>query len=197
MEGRRMNRTVALFHSVLGARAGIGEAADRLRDAGHDVIVVDQYEGRTFHDYDEANRFVEEIGFPTLMQRALDAVAQLDDGFAVMGFSNGGGMATYVALNRRVSRVALCSGALPLDRIGTKNWPAGVPAQLHYAIDDPFKTAGSVESVMESVNRAGAAAEYIQYPTSGHLFTDRSLPQEFDEQSAAVMWDHVTRFLSW
>ena len=33
---------VALFHSVLGVRPGIHEAATRLRAAGHDVLVVDQ-----------------------------------------------------------------------------------------------------------------------------------------------------------
>src|SRR5918997_1104856 len=45
--GARMSH-VALFHSVLGARPGMIEAAERLRAAGHEVKVVDQYDGRVF-----------------------------------------------------------------------------------------------------------------------------------------------------
>ena len=53
-EGRlRGMTTFALVHSVLGVRPGVALAADRLRAAGHDVLVVDQYKGRVFDDYDE------------------------------------------------------------------------------------------------------------------------------------------------
>ncbi len=76
---------VALFHSVLGVRRGTEEAAERLRSAGHDVLVVDQYEGRTFDDYDEADAYVESVGFPKLMRRAAEAVEALADaGYRVL-----------------------------------------------------------------------------------------------------------------
>ena len=188
--------TVAVFHSVLGVRAGIEDAAERLTAQGHDVVIVDQYAGRAFDDYDDAGAYAACVGFPALMGRALQAVAHLPDGFAALGFSNGGAMATFVAANRAVARVVLCSGALPLDRIGVRDWPARVPAQLHYSADDRFKTAGSVESVMRSVNEAGAAAEYFQYPGGGHLFTDESRPAEFSAASTASFWSHTTRFLA-
>jgi len=55
--------TVALFHSVLGVRQGVLDAADRLRLDGHDVLVVDLYDGRTFDDYTPAMSFAwEEVG---------------------------------------------------------------------------------------------------------------------------------------
>ncbi|MDQ2737540.1 MAG: dienelactone hydrolase family protein [Actinomycetota bacterium] len=186
---------IAIFHSVLGVRTGVEDAVTRLRKAGWSVTVVDQYDGRSFDDYGAAAEFSESVGFPELMKRALDGVAELADGFAVLGFSNGGGMATHVALNRRVSRVVLCSGALPLERIGAHHWPAAVPAQIHYTVNDPFKTPGSVGSVMDSVNEAGAPAEYFQYPGSGHLFTDADRSTEFDPGAAEQFWSHVTEFL--
>ena len=190
-----MTKTVALFHSVLGVREGIDLAASRLREAGHLVHVVDQYEGRTFDTYGEASEFAQALGFPVLMQRALEGVAGLPDGFTAMGFSNGAGVATFVACNRSVERVVLCSGALPLHMIGIERWPAGMPAQLHYTLDDPFRAEGSVESVLRSANEVGAIAEYVQYPGSGHLFTDPSLPAEFDSHATEVFWDQVTAFL--
>jgi dienelactone hydrolase len=101
---------IALFHSVLGVRPGVHDAADRFRRSGHDVTVVDQYEGRVFDDYAEASRFAESIGYPILMRRAEEAVKDLPDGFVAAGFSNGGGMAEYVATRRSVSGVLMLSG---------------------------------------------------------------------------------------
>src|SRR5437879_4109784 len=108
--------TVALFHSVLGIRAGIAQAADHLRSNGHEVLVVDQYDGKTFDSYSAGNHFVEEMGdFPILMDRAVRGVEQLSDGFVAFGFSNGGGMAEYVATQRAVAGAIMVSGSLPLS----------------------------------------------------------------------------------
>jgi dienelactone hydrolase len=185
---------IALFHPSFGVGPGITDAAQRLSAGGHDVLVVDQYDGRVFDDYAKAQAFVEEIGFPALLQRALEAVTDLGDGFLVMGFSNGGGMATHVALHRSVAGVILCSGALPVQLLGAAAWPAGVPAQLHATVGDPRAPAGHVESVMRSVNTAGADAEYFQYPGDGHLFTDPSLPAEYDAGAAERLWRRVGAF---
>lgn len=189
--------TIALFHSSLGITEGIMDAEHRLRAAGHQVRVVDYYGyGRTFDDYDSANDYVNKVGFPVLMQKALAAVSDLPEGFIAMGFSNGAGMATYIALNRKVTSVIICSGALPLAMLGADAWPEGVSAQLHYTVDDPKKIEGSVESVMRSVNKAGADAEYFQYPGNGHLFTEPSLKDEYNEAVAERFWSNVLRFCS-
>src|SRR5512135_3673085 len=58
-EGARGMTQIALFHSVLGVRAGVHDAAERLRAAGHDVRVVDQYGGRVFDDYRQAGAYAE------------------------------------------------------------------------------------------------------------------------------------------
>lgn len=187
--------TIALFHSVLGLRPGVLDAAERLRAQGHEVLAVDQYEGRVFDDYDEATAFVERIGsYPKLMAGAVTAVRSLPDGFICVGFSNGGGMAEYVATQRSVSGVVMCSGALPLAMLGVDTWPAGVPAQIHYTTGDPFRQDGWAESVAESVAAAGAQVELFDYPGTGHLFTDTSLPTEYDPDSAELLWQRVYAF---
>jgi dienelactone hydrolase len=70
---------VAVFHSVLGVREGVNDAARRLTAAGHQVLVVDQYDGRVFDDYKEADAFAQGIGYPELMSRAVDAVKEVDE----------------------------------------------------------------------------------------------------------------------
>lgn len=178
---------IALFHSVLGRRPGIDDAAEVLRTAGHEVLVVDQYDGEVFDDYESADAFATSIGYPELMRRAVAAVAELPDGFVAVGFSNGGGMAEHVATQRQVAGVVMLSGALPLAMIGVEAWPPGVPAQTHYTVGDPFRQPGASETVAASVCAAGAAVEVFDHPGTGHLFTDASLPGEHQPEEAALL----------
>ena len=187
--------TIALFHSALGIRPGVEDAAARLRGLGHTVRVVDQYDGRVFDDHTAAHAYVEERGFPALMKGALDATADLDDGFVVAGFSNGAGMAEHVALHRRVGGAVLLSGALPLSFLGADAWPGDVPVQLHYAEADPFRDDAWVEATLADIRRSGARVEFHEYAASGHLFTDESLPGEYDAEACALLWKHVHDFL--
>jgi dienelactone hydrolase len=185
---------VALFHSVLGVRPGMIEAAERLRTAGHEVEVVDQYEGRVFDDYNVASAWVEDIGFPALMEKALAAVESLPDGFIVAGFSNGAGMAEYVATQRHVAGVVMVSGALPMEMLGASEWPAGVPAQMHHTHGDPVRRQDWIDAVAHAVTAAGAPIEMFEYPGEGHLFTDPSLLGEYDRQAAETLWSRVLTF---
>ena len=175
-------------------RPGIRDAAGRLRAAGHEVLVVDQYGGRVFDEYEEAGAFVDEIGFPELMRRAVAAVEGLPDGFVAAGFSNGGGMAEHVATERQVDGVLMLSGALPLAMLGVEAWPVGVPAQIHYALGDPMRDQEWIDTVAEQVRAAPAAVEVFDYEGSGHLFTDPSLPDEYDAAAAELLWERVLEF---
>lgn len=185
---------VALFHSALGVRPGGIDAAERLRAAGHDVEVVDQYDGRVFDDYQEASVFAEEVGYPILMDRALAAVEHLPDGFIAAGFCNGGGMSEYVAQRRRVAGVLMLSGALPLDLLGASEWPAGVPAQIHYTLHDPFRRQEWIDAVTGVIRSAGARVEIFDYAGGSHLFTDGSLPDEYEPENAQMLWQRVLDF---
>lgn len=188
-------RQIALFHSVLGVRPGILAAAERLRDAGHEVQVIDQYDGRVFDDYDAASAHAETIGYPALMQRALTSVEDLNDGFVAAGFSNGAAMSEYVATQRGVAGVLMLSGALPLAMLGGETWPSGVPAQIHYTLGDPFRRQEGIDVITASIRAAGASLEQFDYPGAGHLFTDPSLPAEHDPQATELLWQRVLAFL--
>jgi dienelactone hydrolase len=133
--------TVALFHSVLGVRQGVLDAAERLRREGHEVLVPDLYDGRTFDDYPPAMAFAwEELGIGALTSAALASVACLPDGFVVAGFSLGCVLAAHVATKRPVSGVLWIAGAFPVSAFDDgRVWPAGVPAQTHSTVEDPWR----------------------------------------------------------
>jgi dienelactone hydrolase len=185
--------TIALFHSVLGVRPGLLETAEMLRAHGHAVHVIDQYEGRVFDDYGPAIEFMEGIGFPALMRVALAATAGLPDDLVTMGFSNGAGMAEYVAANRPVSGVVMLGGALDPAGIGIE-WPERVDGQIHTTVDDPWRDDG-IEAVRAAAECAGGRVEVFDYPGSGHLFADPSKADEFQPAEAELMWSRVLEFL--
>jgi dienelactone hydrolase len=128
------------------------------------------------------------------MARALELTAHLPDGFVTAGFSNGSGMAEFVAAKRPVKGVLMLSGALDPAEIGV-TWPEAVPAQVHYTVDDPFHEQGAIDAVVAAVTAAGGAIEVFDYPGSGHLFADPSKTDEYQPAEAAVMWERVTEFL--
>jgi dienelactone hydrolase len=189
--------SIALFHSVLGLRPGMHDAAERLTAAGHTVHLVDQFDGLVFDDYEPASVYAEQDrGFPALMQAAIEGVASIEGPLLVGGFSNGGGMAEFVAANRAgVTGVLLLSGALPPDVIGI-SWPSGVPAQVHYTEGDPFRRQDNVDAVLRAVRDAGGEVETFDYPGDGHLFADPSKTDEYQPEEAEVMWARVIDFVA-
>jgi len=192
---------IALFHSVLGVRPGIHSAAEVFGAAGHEVLVIDQYDGRVFADYGEASEFAESIGFPALMTAAVAAVANQAGPFVAAGFSNGAGMAEYVTASRGGASGGVIgslqfSGALPLQMMELAEWPAQTPVQLHYSLSDPFRDDGWIDPFVAAVSASGSPLErYLDYPNSGHLFTDASLPAEYDEGSATLAFERALEFL--
>lgn len=187
---------IALFHSVLGVRPGVEANAEMLRSHGHEVVVVDQYDGRVFDDYEPAMAYMEGLGFPALMGKALEAAAGLPSPLVTMGYSNGGGMAEYVAVNRPgVVGVVLLAAALDLAHIDS-TWPTGVPVQIHTTVDDPWREQEGIDAVSASVAAAGGAVEVFDYPGSGHLFTDPSKADEFQPAEADLAWSRVLDLLA-
>jgi len=103
-------------------------------------------------------------------------------------------MSEYVATRRRVAGVLMLSGALPLDMLGATAWPAGVPAQIHYTLKDPFRRQPAVDSVVAAIQSAAGVVESFDYPGDGHLFTDASLPAEYHPANAQLLWQRVLEF---
>jgi dienelactone hydrolase len=186
---------VVLIHSVLGIRPGVTDAAERLRAAGHDVLVPDLFEGRVFDDYDPAMAYAEgELGHPELHRRAHEAVAGVPDGFVSIGFSLGSMIATRLAGVRPVTGVVQLAGAVPMSWFDLA-WPQGVPAQTHSTLGDPWREEDALEQACADVAAGGAELEVFDYAGSGHLFSDPSLPDEFDPEATELMWSRVIPFV--
>jgi len=188
---------IVLFHSVLGPRAGVTDAADRLRTAGHTVYTPDLYRGEAhFDEYDPAIAYQESIGYQELLRRAATDVAPLPSRLVYMGFSAGGAPAEWLAATRPGALACiLLHAALPLGVMGIEAWPATVPAQVHFMRDDPFREQAEIDGMAADVRAAGAPFELFEYAGAGHLFTDPSLPAEYDPAATETLWGRVLTLL--
>jgi dienelactone hydrolase len=130
------------------------------------------------------------------MERADAAVAGLPDGFVSAGFSLGCVMAVHVATRRTVSGVLMVAGAIPVSAFGDGvRWPAGVPAQTHSTLADPWRDQDELDRAVTDVEAGGGTIEVFDYPGSGHLFTDPTLPAEYDPVATETFWSRVLPFV--
>ncbi|MEI8057596.1 MAG: alpha/beta fold hydrolase [Actinomycetes bacterium] len=190
--------TVALFPSVLGIRRGVLDAAELLEAEGHTVLVVDLLHGRVFDDYPTAMAHAwEEVGQAELLRRSTAAVAHLPDGFVVAGFSMGCIAAVHIATQRRVSGVVMIAGAIPVSALGNDAvWPTGLRAQTHSMLADPWREEDELLAAIRDIEAGGGTIEVFDYTGAGHLFTDPTLPDEYDAAATAAMWEDVLAFIA-
>lgn len=188
---------ILLFHSLLGLRAGVLEAADRLRAAGHSVHTPDFFAGRTFDEYPPAFEWLESIGgIPDVIARTTAAASDLPRDLVYAGFSLGGVPAELLAATRPGAKgLILLHSAIPLDGFEVQEWPATVPVQVHFATADPYRDTAELQSFEASVRASGAPYEQFDYQGSGHLFTDQTLPDEYDRESSELLFSRVLAFL--
>ncbi|MFI6767590.1 dienelactone hydrolase family protein [Streptomyces sp. NPDC050355] len=185
--------TIALFHSVCGLRPAVQAAADRLRAAGHEVLVPDLFDGRTAESVPDGILIKEEIGKEELLKRAITAVAPYSDrGLVYAGFSFGGSVAQTLALGDDKTR-----GLLLLH--GTSDIAEGavaddLPVQLHVADPDPYEPHDWLNAWYLQMRRAGADVEVFRYAGAGHLFTDPGLA-DYDAEAAESTWKVALGFL--
>ncbi|WP_026412392.1 dienelactone hydrolase family protein [Actinomadura oligospora] len=184
---------ILLLHSMYGLRPAVHQAADRLREHGHEVHVPDLYGGRVVDDPDEAIEIKEEIGRDELLKRAIAAAAPLSAGGIVYaGFSLGGALAQNLALGDKNARgLLLMHGTSDMADDASA---MDLPVQLHVADPDTYEPVDWQNAWYLRMRRAGADVEVFRYPGAGHLFTDPDLP-DYDEQSAERAWAIAEDFL--
>ncbi|WP_405981097.1 dienelactone hydrolase family protein [Streptomyces sp. NBC_00158] len=184
---------IMLFHSTYGLRPAVHAAADRLREAGHEVQVPDLFEGRTFATFEEGAAYQEEVGRDELLKRAVLASAPFSDrGLVYAGFSFGGSVAQHLALADDKARgLLLLHGTADLDEDASAD---ELPVQLHIADPDPYETHDWLTAWYLRMRRAGADVEVHGYAGAGHLFTDPDL-EDYDARAAEETWKAALAFL--
>jgi dienelactone hydrolase len=184
---------VALFHSMFGLRRVELAAAERLRAAGHSVVVPDLFAGETASAEVPAGlALMDRIGWGTIIGRARSAVADLPEDAVLGGLSMGVGVVGALWPERLHAAAVFCLHAPTVVPLGV---PAGTPVQLHVAADDErFAPPDQVQAFRASAAATAAAASVHEYHGAGHLFTDPVSP-DHEPVAAARTWAAVLSML--
>lgn len=193
-EGSDTVPTVVMFHSAYGLRPAVHAAADRLREAGHEVHTPDLYDGRTAETVEDGMVIKDEIGRDELLKRAVAATAPLSErGLVYAGFSLGGAIAQNLALaDVRARGLLLLHGTSDIAENAAVD---ELPVQLHVADPDPFEPHDWLNAWYLRMRRAGAEVEVHRYAGAGHLYTDPDLP-DHDREAAERTWRIALDFLA-
>lgn len=186
---------IVVFHHAHGLTDGVGEFADQLRAAGHDVTVPDLYEGRTFDALGDGVAYAQQVGFDIIIERGRLAAEGLPDEIVYAGFSLGVLPAQMLAQTRPGARGALLfHSCVPTSEFGGP-WPSGVPLQIHAMdADEFFVGEGDIDAARDLVETV-ENAELFLYPGDRHLFADSSLP-DYDEAAATLLLQRTLAFLA-
>jgi dienelactone hydrolase len=184
---------VILLHSMFGLRRVEHSAADRIRAAGHRVVMPDLFDGATVAgNVEAAFSLMQNIGWSTIVGRARSALTEVPDEAALDGFSMGVGVLGELWPERITAAAVFCLHAPVTVPPGI---PARTPVQLHVAEGDHrFAPADRIAAFTDSAERAGALASVHRYPGAGHFFTDPALP-DYDATAAESTWTRALDML--
>jgi dienelactone hydrolase len=186
---------IMLYHSIMGLRPAILEAAERLRSRGHEVAVPDLIEGAVFSGYGEARSHLESLGLPKVLSRAAEAAKAFGPGTVYMGFSLGAACALGAAARSPGARGCVAvAGVATLAELRAAAWPAGVDAQLHFSIRDPGYDRAKAKLLEKAVEDSGSSFALFEYDAGGHLFADPGM-SDYDAGTAALFWKNVDLLL--
>ena len=179
----------------MGLRHAVLDWAGRLRTEVDTVQRQHLFDGEVFYSLEAGARKRDEVGVPELMRRATESVQNVEGRVVYAGFSMGAAAAGWLAATRPNAQGALLMhGVVPIATLGEQGWPAAVPAQVHYAAEDPWVDESAVDAFVAGTRTAGARVDVYTYPGSTHLFEDASLAG-YDPDSAALMLKRALGFL--
>jgi len=183
--------SIILFHSMLGLRDLERDAAARLRQAGHDVVLPDLYDGAWTDDLAEGAAMKATIGWDGIRDRAAGALAGFPMDCLLGGISMGAGVVGEFWPSRPdAAGVMLLHGlcAIP-DR---RHLRARV--QVNLSASDPFFPLSEVHAWRTKAKDADLAADVVIHTQPGHLLMDEN-SKDYTKDGAALIWQNIHRFI--
>jgi len=183
-------RTVVLFHHVLGLTQGVLDLAEALRAAGHEVVVPDLFDGRTFSALADGLAHVGQMGDEELLRRAEAACEGLPDDIVLAGVSLGVMPAEHLLLTRPGAAGAVLISAFidPAQVEGA--WPEDCEVDVLGTDADPFLVGDGDILAAREWQRAHGNLRVMLRPGAGHLVMDPGSP-DHDAAAARALTEDV------
>ncbi len=196
---------VLVLHAWWGLNDAMRAICSRLADSGFVAFAPDLYYGKVANDIAGAEALSGAL-FDNPAQAKADVAnaaaflnehtGNADASHAVIGFSLGAFFALDLSDSapELVRSVVIFYGTRPGDYASSQAAYLG-----HFAEADEFEPQSEVDSLEDSLRRAGRPVTFYHYPGTGHWFFEPDRPEAFKEAAANLAWERTLAFLrkSW
>jgi carboxymethylenebutenolidase len=192
---------VLVLHAWWGLNGTMKGFCTRLAESGFVAFAPDLYHGRVADNIPDAQSLAKALDSNHLQAKAEIAEATLflaerseraDRGISVIGFSLGAGYALDLAAADpdHIRSVVIFYGT------GDGDFSKSRAAYLgHFAEKDEFEPQSDIDSLEESLRRAGRPVTIYRYSGTGHWFFEPDRPRAYNPAAAALAWDRTLAFL--
>jgi carboxymethylenebutenolidase len=202
--GKEPGHGVLVLHAWWGLNDTIKAFCTQLAESGFVAFAPDLYHGKVADTIADAETLGKALDANHLQAKAdladarkflSERAEQTERGLAVIGFSLG----AYFALDlsavdpENIHSVVIfygTQGDFFSDFSGSKADYLG-----HFAENDEFEPLSNVNSLEESLRRAGRPVTFHVYSGTGHWFFEPDRPDAYNEAAASLAWDRTLAFL--
>ncbi|SRR5258706_74126 len=192
---------VLVLHAWWGLNDTIKAFCKRLAESGFVAFAPDLYHGKVADTIPDAEALGKALDANHLQAKAEiteatmflnERVGEDDRGLAVIGFSLG----AYYALDlaaadpEHICSVVIFYGSGDGDYSNSRATYLG-----HFAENDEFESQSNVDSLEESLKRAGRPVTFYRYSGTGHWFFEPDRSQAYNQAAASLAWDRTLAFL--
>jgi carboxymethylenebutenolidase len=196
-----VGKPILVLHAWWGLNDTIKSFCLRLASSGFVAFAPDLYHGRVTNQIAEAEVLVTALEGSIAQAKADVAQAahylksragSNETGIAVIGFSLGAFYALDFSASdpETVRAVVLFYGTGPIDASKSRAAYLG-----HFADDDLFEARSDVDSLEQTLRRAGRPVTFYHYPGTGHWFFEPDRAGAYNPAAAELAWERTLNFL--
>jgi carboxymethylenebutenolidase len=192
---------VLVLHAWWGLNDTMKAFCTQLAEAGFVAFAPDLYHGKVADTIADAEALGKALDSNHLQAKAEIAEAtkylneragQADRGLAVIGFSLG----AYYALDLSNADPEHIRSAVIFYGTGADDFSNSRADYLgHFAENDQFEPQSNVDSLAESLKRAGRPVTFYRYSGMGHWFFEPDRIDAYNSAAATLAWERTLAFL--
>ncbi len=192
---------VLVLHAWWGLNNTMRTVCTRLAESGFVAFAPDLYHGKVADTIADAETLGKALDTNHLQAKAEIADAtgflseragQADRGLAVIGFSLG----AYYALDLAAADPEHIRSVVIFYGTGGGDYSTSRAAYLgHFAENDAYEPQSNVDSLEESLRRAGRPVTFYRYPGTGHWFCEPDRSEAYNQAAASLAWERTLTFL--
>ncbi len=198
---------VVVLHAWWGLTEPFRDVCDRLAEAGFVALAPDLYRGKTASTVEEAEALAGALNqedarvrgdirgaLQFLRQHGASSTADGRGAFGFVAFSLGGAYALDMSIDLADEIAAVV--IFYATYTGLDFSRAKAAYLCHFAENDPYEPAESVEQMSQELQAAGRQATIYTYPGTTHWFFEANRPDAYDAAAATLAWERTIAFLN-